>query len=349
MKKTTKIISAAVCAGVMAVAMAGCTVKDPNPYTFTNKPHPVAETDADMTIDGKFDEARWMDENLRWLNGVDKPNSKQYADITFTTSYGSKGVYFAMKVEEHGTSIFVNPDRASWLNSCIEMYMGPANDEADSSRLFEFDFMADGSYSSKLNYNGWIGAQTTYERMPIIASVPLGGEVNTPECYGYNIEAFFPWTFLEFCGYDVKTEAERNALILGVAPVHIFSYNYDGTDKDADRLWSQWPTAYLSNFNMMNPSTFFRFGKEGLISHKIIVNKTGSGRGTVAEKSGLDYVLSGVDTTFVIQTINGANVNQLIVNGVDYIAANKLSQSGGEYRFVVEKPSQDIVIDIEIE
>lgn len=348
MKKTTKIISAAVCAGVMALAMAGCTVKDPNPYTFTNKPHPVAETDAGMNIDGKLDEERWTDENLRWLNGVDKPNSKQYADIIFTTSYGSKGVYFAMKVEEHGTSIFVNPDRASWLNSCIEMYMGPANDEADSSRLFEFDFMADGSYQSKLNYNGWIGAQTTYERMPIIASVPLGGAVNTPECYGYNIEAFFPWTFLEFCGYDVKNEEEQNALVLGIDPVHIFSYNYAGTDEHADRLWSQWSKNY-KQIEWLNPSTFFRFGKEGLISHKIIVNKTGAGRGTVAEKSGLDYVLSGVDTTFVVKTVNGASVKKLVVNGVDYIAAGKLTQISGEYRFVVEKPLQDIVIDIEID
>lgn len=348
MKKATKIIASTLCAGVMALGMAGCVVEDPNPYTFTNKPHPVAETDAGMNIDGKLDEARWTDENLRWLNGVDKPNSKQYADITFTTSYGSKGVYFAMKVEEHGTNIYVNPDRASWLNSCIEMYMGPVNDGEGSSRLFEFDFMADGSYQSKLNYNGWIGAQTTYERMPIIASVPLGGEVNTPECYGYNVEAFFPWTFLEFCGYDVKNEEEQNALVLGIDPVHIFSYNYAGTDEHADRLWSQWSKNYAP-IRWQNPSTFFRFGKEGLISHKIIVNKTGAGRGTVAEKSGLDYALSGVDTTFVIQTINGANVNKLIVNGVDYIAANKLSQSGGEYRFVVEKPLQDIVIDIEIE
>lgn len=351
MKKSIKIISAAALSGIMTLAMAGCAediVKDPNPYTFTNKTRPLAETDADMTIDGKLDEARWKDENLRWLNGLDKPNSKQYADITFTTSYGSKGVYFAMVVEETGTNIYVNPNRASWLNSCIEMYMGPANDGGDSPRLFEFDFLADGTYSSKLNYSGWTDARTTSDKMPIIASVPLGGEVNTSGCYGYNIEAFFPWTFLEFSGYDVGTQAERDALVLGIDPVHIFSFNYEGRDKDADRLWSQWSKNYVP-IHWQNPSTFFRFGKEGLISHKIIVNKTGSGKGTVEEKSGLDYVLSGVDTTFVVRTINGASVKKLVVNGADYIASGKLTQTGGEYRFTVEKPLQDIVIDIEIE
>lgn len=343
MKKITKITAAA-CAGAIAMLMAGCVVEDPNPYKFENKPHPVAETDADMTIDGKFDEARWQ--SVRWLNGVDKPNSKQSANIEFTTSYGTKGVYFAMRVEEQGTNIYVNPDRASWLNSCIEMYMGPAEDGDSSVRLFEFDFMADGSYSSKLNYNGWNGANTTYDRMPVIASVPLGGEVNTPECYGYTVEAFFPFGFLEFAGYDVS---DPDSMILGVAPVHIFSFNYTGTDKDADRYWSQWPREYLPTFNMWDPSTFFRFGKDGLVSHKITVNQSGTGRGTVAEKSGLDYALSGVDTTFVVKTVNGASVTKLVVNGEDYIATGKLNYTNGQYRFVVTKPSEDIVIDIEID
>ena len=341
MKKITKF-TAAVCAGAITALMAGCVVEDPNPYKFENKPHPVAEADADMTIDGKFDEARWQ--SVRWLNGVDKPNSKQSANIEFTTSYGTKGVYFAMRLEEQGTNIYVNPERASWMNSCIEMYMGPAGDTGDL-RLFEFDFLADGNYQPKLHYNDWTEAKTVYDKMPVVASVSLGGAVNTPECYGYTIEAFFPFGFLEFAGYDVS---DPDGMVLGVAPVHIFSFNYTGTDQNADRYWSQWPSEYLPTFNMWDPSTFFRFGKDGLISHKITVNKTGSGEGTVQEKSGLDYVLSGVDTTFVVRTVNGAEVTKLFVNGVDYVKAGKLNYTNGEYRFLVEKPAQDIVIDVEI-
>ena len=52
------------------------------------------------------------------------------------------------------------------------------------------------------------------------------------------------------------------------------------------------------------------------------------------------------DTTFVVQTVNNAKVKAITVNGVDYM--DKLGEVQGEYRFTVEKPSQDIVIDIEI-
>ena len=44
--------------------------------------------------------------------------------------------------------------------------------------------------------------------------------------------------------------------------------------------------------------------------------------------------------------VNNANVKAITVNGVDYM--DKLGEVQGEYRFTVEKPSQDIVIDIEI-
>ena len=333
-------IAALLGAGVLTLSMAGCSdiVKDPNPYPVPTKR--VAQLDADMTIDGKFDEARWKES--RWLNGVDKINSKQFADITFTTSYGTKGVYFGMKVEEHGTNIWVNPDRASYMNSCIEMYMGPSED-TNEHRLFEFDFLANGSYTSKFRYSDWTEVKAPVNILPIVASETIGGEVNTPECTGYIVEGFLPFAYLDFVGYDVS---DPQNMILGIAPVHIFSFNYNGTDTDADRFWSPWPGEYLPNFNMWNPSTFFRFGKSGLISHKIIVNQTGSGTGTVQEKSGLDYVLSGVDTTFVVQTVNNARVKAITVNGVDYM--DKLSELQGEYRFTVEKPSQDIVIDIEI-
>lgn len=329
-------------AGVLALCMTGCTniVKDPNPYPVPTGR--VADIDADMTIDGNFDEARW--EEARWLNGVDKINSKQSANITFTTSYGTKGVYFGMKVEEYGTNIWVNPDRASYMNSCIEMYMGPSEDTG-TSRLFEFDFMANGTYTSKLRYSDWVEVKSPANISPIVASKTIGGEVNTPECTGYIVEGFFPFAYLDFVGYDVS---DPDNMVLGIAPVHIFSFNYNGTNTEADRLWSQWPQEYLPNFSMWNPSSFFRFGKNGLISHKITVNQTGSGTGTVQEKSGLDYVLSGVDTTFIVQTVNNAEVKKLLINGVDYIAAGKLSKVNGEYRFTVEKPTQDIVIDIEI-
>ena len=350
MKKITKILTSILCLAALACStlLVGCNsrnrvVPDPNPYTFTNKEHPKAEADADMTIDGVFDEARWQ--QSRWLHGVDRLNAKQHAEIEFTTSYGEKGVYFAMKVEETGTNIYVNPDRDVWMNSCIEMYMGPAEDGYDTPRCFEFDFFADGSYDSELNYNGWNSAKTTWDKMPVVASQELGGEVNTPECYGYTIEAFFPWGFLEFADYDVETQVERDALVLGINPAHIFSFNYNGTDLNADRYWSQWASNYI-DVEWQNPSTFFRFGKNGLFCYDYTVTYSGTGKGQVQESHGWDYVLAQGVSTFEIKTLNGATVKKLTVNVDDY--TNQLVFSNGSYTFTVNEPDSPLAIEVEI-
>lgn len=318
----------------------GKIVKDSNPYSFTNKEHPKAIADADMTIDGKFEESRWS--QSRWLKAIDRMNSKQYAEIEFTTSYGDNGVYFGMKIEETGTNIYVNPDRYSWMNSCIEMYMGPATDGADSPRCFEFDFIADGSYDSELNYNGWASAKTTYERMPVIASQTLGGNVNELECYGYTIEAFFPWGFLEFADYDLT---DKENLILGIDPAHIFSFNYNGSNKDGDRYWSHWSEKYI-DVGWQNPSTFFKFGKNGLLAYDFSVTYSGSGRGTITEKNGWDYILAEGTTTFTVTTINGAPIKKLTINNEDYL--DKLTFSSGTYTFTVTDPTGPLEIEIEI-
>ena len=349
MKKITKVTSGLCLAALMCAAFAGCgttVVKDSNPYSFTNPGHAVAEADADMTLDGVFDEARWSES--KWLAAVDRINASQYADIMFSTSYGEKGIYFGMQVEETGTNIFVNHSRTSYYNSCIEMYMGPSTEGYDSALCFEFDFLADGTYEPKLNYNGWNSAYTTWDKMPVVASQQLGGEVNTAECYGYTIEAFFPWEYLEFAGYSVETQEERDALVLGIDPVHIFSFNYDGTDLNADRFWSQWSADYIS-VGFQNPSTFFRFGQNGLLACDYTVTYGGTGKGEVQESHGWDYVLQQADATFNITTYNGAKVTSLTVNGVDYTGS--LLGSGGSFTFTVpqsEFTTENIAIAVEI-
>lgn len=346
MKKWIKTAALISCCALISASLAGCgttIVEDPNAYTFTNPERPQAQTDADMTIDGVFDEARW--DEVRWLYAVDRINAVQYADISFTTSYGKQGVYFAMRVEEHGTNIYVNHDRGSVMNSCIEMYMGPATDPGGSRRLFEFDFQADGTYSSRLNYNGWNDAKTTWDKMPVVASQTLGGEVNTPECYGYTVEALFPWTFLEFAGYDVATQEERDSLVLGIDPAHIFSFNYEGTDQSNDRFWSMWSTDYIGSL-WLNPSTFFKFDKNGLIAYDYTVEYGGVGTGTLQEIHGLPYMLVDNAVTFTVTTLNGASITALTVNGENYL--DSLVLSSGVYQFSIGVPTEDVEIYIEL-
>lgn len=346
MKKISKFLIFAICTLTLLAGLFGCSngkvkiIKDENVYTFTNKLPATAELDEGMIIDGKFDEARWN--NSRWLIGVDRANAKQYADIYFTTSYGQKGVYFGIKVEEHGTNIYVNPDRASYLNSCIEMYMGLATDPSDAQRIFEFDFLANGQYSAKQNLNGFVDVSTTYDKMPIVASNLIGGKINTTECTGYYIEAFFPYTFLEHAGYDVSNPDE---MVFGIDPVHIFSFNYNGTDLNMDRYWSCWSQNYISS-SWLTPSSFFYFGKNGLVAYDFTVNYGGSGKGTVTEKHGLPYALKK-ETTFVIKTVNGAGISKLLINGIDY--KSNLKYSDGSYTLTLSNITEDLTIDIDFD
>ncbi len=323
-------------AGVFG-CLAGCS--EGEKYTFTNPPKKVAEADADMTIDGEFNEARWQ--NARWLEARDTYSEKQYADIRFTTSYGEKGVYLGMNVEETGTNIYVNLKRDSFLNSGIEMYMGPIEDGGDSMRCFEFDFMADGNYSSKINFNGWNGANTIDEHMPVVATKQLGGEVNTDACYGYAIEAFFPWGFLEFAGYDLD---DKENMVLGINPVHIFSFSYTGGDLNTDRFWSNWAEKYIP-VAWINPSSYFQFGKNGLLAYNYTVKTGGTGKGRLEESHGWNYVLAQTDATFVVKPINGASVTKLTVDGVDYL--DQLVYTGGTATFRIEKTN--LTKDFEIE
>lgn len=339
-KKFSMIASVLVLSALSFSCLAGCSNEE-EPYTFTNPPKVVAEADADMTFDGEFNEARWS--KVRWIEARDKYSEQQYADIRFTTSYGEKGIYFAMQVEETGTNIYVNHARDSFNNSGIEMYMGPIEDGGDSIRCFEFDFMADGSYSSKINFNGWNGANTIDEHMPVVATKQLGGEVNTEECYGYAIEAFFPWGFLEFAGYDLS---DKENMVLGINPVHIFSFSYTGNDKDTDRCWSQWASQYIP-VGWIDPSSYFQFGKDGLIAFGYTVKTGGTGKGVLQEQHGWDYVLGQADAVFVVQPINGAVVSKLTVNGVDY--RDKLVYAGGKATFRVEKANLNGDLEIEVD
>ena len=161
MNKKLKATAIVACSALAVCSLAACSDKyitniidDPNPYTFVNKGHPVAEMDAGMTIDGKLDEARWTADGQRWLYGVDKPNAKQYAEIEFTSFYGELGIFFGMSVEEFGNRIWVNhiPSRdAGHINSAVDMYLGPVGVDKGSEKTFEFSFVADGQFASRVN------------------------------------------------------------------------------------------------------------------------------------------------------------------------------------------------------
>lgn len=356
MNKKAKAFAVAACAAICAGSLAACSeggvvvniIKDEKPYEFVNESHPVAEMDAGMMIDGKLDEARWTAKDQRWLYGMDKPNDKQYAEIEFTSFYGELGIFFGMTVEEFGNRIWVNhtPSRdAGHVNSAVDMYLGPVGVDGAGSKTFEFSFVADGEFASRVNQNDLVEVLAPYDMLPIVATQPIGGEINTPECRGYTVEAFFPYTFLEFAGWELPED--KSEMTIGINPVHIFSYNLEGSNTKADRYWSNWAPAYGIEAGWLNPATYFYFGAHGLKSYDYKINYGGSGEGTVTEKNNMPYVLAQTGATFTVEAINGADVAKLTVNGVNYL--DKLTYEGAVATFTVHDLKGDIVIDVEFD
>lgn len=358
MKRIFKTAIALCTLTAAAASFAGCAenkttlniIEDSNPYYFVNKEHPVAEYDEGMKIDGVLDEERWHAREQRWLYGVDQPNAQQKAEINFTSFYGEKGIFFGLTVEETGTRIWVNHTGSrdsGHVNSAVDMYLGMVGIDSDVAyrQCFEFSFVADGEYASRVNHSDLVELLTTYDKLPVVKTQTIGGEVNTPECRGYVVEAFFPYDFLKMAGWELPED--KSEMLIGINPVHIFSYNYEGTDKDVDRFWSNWATNYGINAWWCSPDSFFHFGANGLLSYDYEVNYGGTGKGSVTEKNDMPYVLKQTNATFVVDAINGADITKLTVNGVDY--KNKLSYNGATATFVVENPSEDLVIEVEFD
>lgn len=355
MKKIMKAMLALCTVAMLTASLAGCAekiniIEDPNPYTFVNKGRPVAEYDAGMTIDGKLDEERWTSKEQRWLYGVDRPNAnaEQYAEIACTAFYGEKGIFFGLKVEETGNRIWVNHSAGrdgGHVNSAVDMYFGPVLEDKNeaSGQTFEFSFVADGQYVSRVNQAGLVEILTSYDKLPVVATQTIGGDVNTPECTGYVVEAFFPYAFLEFAGWEIPED--KSEMVIGINPVHIFSFSYSGELDKVDRLWSNWAPNYGIAGDWLTPHTYFHFGEKGLLSYDYTVTYGGTGKGTIKEQNGMPCILQQADATFEIDAINGADITKLTVNGVSYL--DDLNYNGARATFTVNNPTEDIEIEIE--
>jgi len=134
-------------------------------------------------------------------------------------------------------------------------------------------------------------------------------------------------------------------MTVGINPVHIFAFNYTGTDKDVDRFWSNWATKYGINASWLYPDSYFYFGENGLLSHDYKVTYGGEGEGTVTEKNGMPYVLAQTEAVFIVEAVNGADITKLTVNGKNYLG--KLSRDGASATFRVSNPTEDLDIQIE--
>ena len=226
---------------LLAVVLAGCVqegkinkVPAEKEYTYVNPDKTKAETDAGIKIDGILDEEAYKNNNWLYLHNEDGGNK---VDIAMTSYFGEKGVYFVYDVTE-SVPIYVNLDRPSYMNSCIEMYLAlPHVTSMQQDDVFEIDLMPTGDMLFKRSNgkrDGYTNVTTTNDIMAVLGTTTKGGEVNTADCYGYCMELFIPWDYMQWLDMDV--ESVKNGFVY-INPAHITSYNLAGTDTSIDRYW----------------------------------------------------------------------------------------------------------------
>ena len=307
------------------VLLAGCsgqtTITELPPednYTFDNSDVSKAQPDAGIVIDGVLDEAVYQENNWLYLHNEDGGNK---VNIAMTSHYGEKGMYFVFDVTE-SVPIYVNPDRASYMNSCIELYLAPSYvSSVQANSILEIDLLPTGDMHFKKSNGayGYTNVITTYEKMAVMGATTKGGPVNTEDCYGYNMELFIPWDYLQWLEMDVA--AMKDGFVY-VSPAHITSNNFTGTNPDLDRYWYFYAQQNGAGFN--DVVQYFRFNGEGVLGTIPVELQQGE-HYTV---SGFPYVLPGMTTVATVTPDEGYALTSVLVNGQEQIRNVHYNQDG---------------------
>ena len=287
-------------------------------YGYVNPDETKAEPDAGITIDGVIDERVYQDNNWLYMRN---DNGNATVDIAMTSYYGEKGMYFVYDVTE-STPIYVNLDRNSAFNSCVELYLAVSDvTNMDRSEIFEIDLLPTGDivFKQRNGKGAFMDVATTDDMMAYLGATTKGGEINTEDCYGYNLEFFIPWEYLDFLGLDVET-MKTDYVFVNTA--HITSYNYAGT-AETDRYWYSF-AQQLGGNGWGNVSLYYRFNKDGVIG-TVPVELVQGEHYTI---EGAETVIPGVKTHITITPEDGYAINSILVNGEEYIKKVSYNEDG---------------------
>ena len=348
-KKLSAILATALLSTFVATTLVACKstqakdkyIDDVYTYHWANTPALKPEMDEGVKIDGEFDDSVY--DNIRWLEAADRPDSEKSSIIRVGTAITAKGLYIAIDVEETGSKIYVNPDRASCWNSCIELYMDIAGAPDMTYRAFEFDLIPNGNYSIRSRVpsrRDWKSAYAPSEIAPVTAAKIKGGKLNSDNCYGYSVEAFLSKDYLEKAGYDFSEDME-----IALNPVHIISLDYNLANQLA-RIYSQWMQNYSPTYNWNNPNTWLTFGKDGLKAYNIKTTVTGDNSlGVVTGTNGKNEIFKGQSGELKIICLNGSKLTKLTVNGETML--ENVRWSGDVGYLTISNPTTDVEVEAE--
>ena len=310
------------------------TIKDDDaPYTFTNKERALPQYEKDIfTIDGVIDEDIYG--SLRWWSET-YSESEFFTDcnVNATCYFGENGVYFTFDVDDDNVN--VNPSRASFVNSCVSLYVAEYGTNALYKNVWEIDILPNSTVNAKRYLNN-LGFVTVFaegdENKPYAKAVTKGGELNTKECKGYTIETYFTYDYL--FGKNEKPEY----LNLNFALIRSFS-SADTAGRD---LYYNFGEHRISNWSWGNPATWYKFFGYGFDAVKIVANHNDGGKietdGEYAARYSSPVVEIIPDEGYRIKTVrtdDGKNISE-VTEGLYY--------ADGAYRLKLFNVSDDVTV-----
>ena len=331
-KLKTPILIAIIAVAVLAVALAAILIvvftQDPGmtiekipsgeEYVYVNPDETKAKTDEGMKIDGVLDEAVYGEK--KWLH-LSNDDGGNHVNIAMTSHFGEQGMYFVFDVTE-SVPIYVNLDRAPYMNSCIELYLAPPYIQgATDNSLFEIDLLPTGDLTFKKSNGkyGYENVATTDDIMACLGATTKGGEVNTAECYGYALELFIPWEYMQWLGVD--TDAMKSGFVF-INPAHITSNNLTGTNTDLDRYWYHY--AQKIGVDFTNVTQYFRFDGNGIVGASEITLE--AGEHYKFEGSGVAF--PGMQVPITIIPDDGYVLTSILVDGQEQIQKVEFNEDG---------------------
>ena len=303
---------------VAATACGGTTYEYP-PYSYQN-PNLTPEDlvpDSEITLDGKSEESFWQ--SAEWLE-IRKDTDKNI-NLRATSYIGEKGLYMLFDVDD--PFVYSNDERDTAFNSGIEIYLSA--DRATGIHGYEIDLNCDGNslvkkYNTSGNFMVW------NDRVALGVQ-PKGGAVNTTECNGYVIEAFFPNRLFNNKSHDCY-----------YADIAVVSTN-DMTSYDRD--WYPFGM-YQFGAGWMTPSTWFRFGENGFMDGSK-VSLTGE-HATLATSP---MCVNGFDYSAEIVAEEGFAITGISLNSKDVTSEATETERGFIYK--VKNAKEDLVFGVTTE
>ena len=305
-------------------------------YNFLDENYVV--TDADMTVDGKLDDANWQ---TLIAEGKGKAITHKASGITLTTyvHFGENGVYIGL--DSDAKEVWYNAERATKYNTGAEVFISAlGNTVLSSDTALQFRFAVGGnSLRYRANPNAVYPYTSAYVPAKIAGSVKNGGEFNkavdTENGYngvdGWQGEIFVPWSAFGATTPEQKSQiAVYNNLYLSKGDA---AYNND-TEARADG-WSYLAPAeqkvWGNGSAEVNPQkSFFRFTKnDGFVFCGVEVpdavmlkNADGTFTATLSPRY-IDAVTSSAFTTETKEIVGGT----FGVPGVPEITADAFTQN----------------------